>query len=124
LDFGHEGGSFTQEGVSPWLFLFQPKHRKSAHAPEGFWGPVQKDVNFFHERRKTMKRIMQVLLVFVFFSNAAGLLAATDLRQLIAQGIHDLGVEKGNPALCALTDAPYVKLTGNTAQGYVDVIRE
>lgn len=50
--------------------------------------------------------------------------AIADVRQLVRQGVHDLGVKKGNPNLCALTDAPYVKLKGEAAQEYVDVIQE
>jgi formylmethanofuran dehydrogenase subunit E-like metal-binding protein len=38
--------------------------------------------------------------------------------------MRDLAVEKGNAHLCALTDATYVKLKGQTTQAYVDVIHE
>jgi formylmethanofuran dehydrogenase subunit E-like metal-binding protein len=71
-----------------------------------------------------MKKLILILGGFLFLSYAAGALAATDVRGLIMQGMHDLDVKKGNPNLCALTDAPYVKLKGKAAQEYVDVIQE
>jgi len=71
-----------------------------------------------------MKRFMQLILVLSVLVYAANAGAIADVRQLVRQGVHDLGVKKGNPKLCALTDAPYVKLKGKTAHEYVDVIRE
>jgi formylmethanofuran dehydrogenase subunit E-like metal-binding protein len=71
-----------------------------------------------------MKRFMQLVMVFLVLAYAVSAWAATDVRQLVRQGMQDLGVEKGNPNLCALTDAPYVKLKGKAAQEYVDLIQE
>jgi formylmethanofuran dehydrogenase subunit E-like metal-binding protein len=71
-----------------------------------------------------MKRFMQVMTVLLVLAYAAGAGAVSDVRQLVRQGMDDLGVKKGNPHLCALTDAPYVKVKGTPAQGYMDVIQE
>jgi formylmethanofuran dehydrogenase subunit E-like metal-binding protein len=71
-----------------------------------------------------MKRLILFLLGLLFLSNAAVALAAADVRYLIRQSMHELGVEKGNPDLCALTDATYVKLKGKTTEEYVDIIQQ
>lgn len=71
-----------------------------------------------------MKRLIQILLTLFLAAYAAGAMAATDVRGLIREGIQELGVEKGARELCAVTDATYVKLKGETTEGYVDIIRE
>lgn len=71
-----------------------------------------------------IKRLIPFLSVFLFLSNSTTVLATTDVRSLIRQGMQDLGAEKGSPHLCALTNATYVKLKGRTTQEYVDVIQE
>ncbi len=46
------------------------------------------------------------------------------IENLIEKGMEALGVEKGNPDLCVLTDATYVKIKGNTTEEYIDLIQD
>jgi formylmethanofuran dehydrogenase subunit E-like metal-binding protein len=70
-----------------------------------------------------MKKCMQVILaVFLIICFSKGLWAA-DVNGLINEGMHDLQIEKGSPALLALTNATYVKMNGKTTEGYVDIIQ-
>lgn len=71
-----------------------------------------------------MKRMIQIMIILVFVLNAVCALAAEDMRQLIRQGMKEIGAEKGHSDLCVLTDASYVKLQGKTTEGYLDMIRE
>lgn len=47
-----------------------------------------------------------------------------DIRGLISESVKELGVEKGDPGLCAITDAGYVIINGETTEKYVDIIQE
>ena len=46
------------------------------------------------------------------------------IENLIEKGMEAFGVEKGDPNLCALTDAAYVKMDGNTTEKYIDLIQD
>ena len=46
------------------------------------------------------------------------------IEKLIEKGMEALGVEKGDPNLCVLTDAAYVKMEGNTTEKYIDLIQD
>jgi formylmethanofuran dehydrogenase subunit E-like metal-binding protein len=71
-----------------------------------------------------MKRFIKVALFVVLISCFAQCLQAANFKGLIAEGIMDLKIEKGSPALLALTNATYVKVDGKTTEDYVDMIRE
>ncbi|MCW3130376.1 MAG: FmdE family protein [Methanophagales archaeon] len=45
------------------------------------------------------------------------------IENLIEKGMDALEVEKGDPDLCVLTDATYVKIEGNTTENYIDLIQ-
>ena len=70
-----------------------------------------------------MKRYINVLIIFLLFSFVNGLYAA-DVKDIIKEGVKDLNIKKGDPRLCVLTDATYVKVNGKTSEGYVDIIQE
>jgi formylmethanofuran dehydrogenase subunit E-like metal-binding protein len=65
-----------------------------------------------------------MMIVWFILATAASAAAKTDVRQMIAGAVKDLGVEKGNVHLCTLTDATYVKIHGKTTESYVDMIQE
>ena len=46
------------------------------------------------------------------------------IENLIEKGMEALEVEKGDPNLCVLTDAAYVKMDGNTTEKYIDLIQD
>ena len=46
------------------------------------------------------------------------------IENLIEKGMDALEVEKGDPDLCVLTDATYVKIEGNTTEKYIDLIQD
>jgi formylmethanofuran dehydrogenase subunit E-like metal-binding protein len=71
-----------------------------------------------------MKRcIKSILVIFFLFCFVNGLYAA-DVKDIIKEGVKDLNIKKGDPRLCVLTDATYVKVNGKTSEGYVDMIQE
>ena len=71
-----------------------------------------------------MKRcIKSILVIFFLFCFVNGLYAA-DVKDIIREGVKDLNIKKGDPRLCVLTDATYVKVNGKTSEGYVDMIQE
>lgn len=47
-----------------------------------------------------------------------------DVRETIRNGMKTLHVSKGDPGLCVVTDATYVRLEGNGCGRYVDLIQE
>jgi formylmethanofuran dehydrogenase subunit E-like metal-binding protein len=49
---------------------------------------------------------------------------ASDLRSAIRDGLKDLGAKKGQPGLCVLTDATYVRVDGSTSESVIDLIQE
>lgn len=71
-----------------------------------------------------MKRMMQLLVVFGACLFVSFAVQAKDVRSLVQEGLQAIEAEKGHPELCTLTDATYVKLNGETTQGYVDLILE
>lgn len=71
-----------------------------------------------------MKRCIRVFLVVLLVFGIAKTLWAADFKRLIQNGMQDLKIQKGSPALLALTDATYVKVNGKTSEGYVDMIQE
>jgi formylmethanofuran dehydrogenase subunit E-like metal-binding protein len=75
-------------------------------------------------RRKIMKRFTQVFLVVLLIVCFVQDFCAADVKGLIKEGISDLKIEKGSPALLALTNATYVKMKGKTTEAYVETIQE
>lgn len=71
-----------------------------------------------------MKRFINVFLFVVLISCFGQFVQAGNVKELITEGIMDLKIEKGSPALLAFTNATYVKVDGKTTEGYVDMIRE
>ena len=72
-----------------------------------------------------MKRqVWTIIAIPIFLFLAISPLYGADVKGLIQQGLKDLGVKKGDPRICALTDATYVKLNGKTTEEYVDLIQE
>jgi formylmethanofuran dehydrogenase subunit E-like metal-binding protein len=71
-----------------------------------------------------MKRCIRVFLVVLLVFGIAKTLWAADFKRLIQNGMQDLKIQKGSPALLALTDATYVKVNGKTSEGYADMIQE
>jgi len=65
-----------------------------------------------------------IIAIPVFLFLAISPLYGADVEGLIQQGLKDLGVRKGDPRICAITDATYVKLDGKTTEEYVDLIQE
>jgi formylmethanofuran dehydrogenase subunit E-like metal-binding protein len=53
-----------------------------------------------------------------------GNVQAADIRVAVRKGLKELKVEKGDPGLCAMTDATYVRVHGKTSEAYVDLIQE
>jgi formylmethanofuran dehydrogenase subunit E-like metal-binding protein len=71
-----------------------------------------------------MKRFMHIALAAALIVCFAQGLWAADLGGFIQDGMRDLKIEKGSPALLTLTNATYVKINGNTAEGYVDILQD
>jgi formylmethanofuran dehydrogenase subunit E-like metal-binding protein len=71
-----------------------------------------------------VKRCIRAFLVVSLVFGIANTLWAADFKGLIQNGMQDLKIAKGSPALLALTDATYVKVNGRTSEGYVDIIQE
>jgi len=71
---------------------------------------------------KIKKRITLFLLALLLCSCADGKDSSQDVSELLQGAVQTLGVEKGSPDLCILTDATYVKLGGGTTETYVEMI--
>ncbi|MDY6951519.1 MAG: FmdE family protein [Thermodesulfobacteriota bacterium] len=67
-------------------------------------------------------RGFQGSIIFVLAFAAA--VNAFDVRQALRNGLGDLKATRGDPRLCVLTDATYVRVDGKTTEVYVDVIQE
>jgi formylmethanofuran dehydrogenase subunit E-like metal-binding protein len=71
---------------------------------------------------KLKKSITLFLLAFLLCSCADGKKSSRDVSTLLKGAVQTLGVQKGSPDLCVLTDATYVKLGGRTTETYVEMI--
>jgi len=71
-----------------------------------------------------MKRITAIFTFALVMALASTALASEFISPLIEQAMEDLELNKGNPKLCALTDAPYVALNGKSCPEVVDVIQD
>ena len=71
-----------------------------------------------------MKRFMHIVLAALLIVCFAPGLWAADVKGLIIDGMRDLKIEKGSPALLGLTNATYVKINGTTTEAYVEIIQE
>jgi len=63
---------------------------------------------------------VSVIFAFAFVATANAL----DIRKDLRKGLNALNAKKGNPALCIVTDATYVRVNGKTSEPYVDLIQE
>jgi formylmethanofuran dehydrogenase subunit E-like metal-binding protein len=54
----------------------------------------------------------------------AGTAIGFDLGEDLRQGLNRLKIQKGDPLLCVLTNASYVRLNGKTTEAYLDLIQE
>ena len=70
-----------------------------------------------------MKRLALLLAVLLILTNSAVTLAAVDVTPYIEQAISDLKIEKNDPRLLALTNAPYVSPDGKKNPESVDAIQ-
>lgn len=71
-----------------------------------------------------MKRIA-TLGIFTLVLALASMASASDtITPMIEEAMDLLEVQKGNPRLCALTNAPYVSLNGRSCPEVVDVLQE
>ena len=70
-----------------------------------------------------MKRLALLFAVLLVLTNAAVTLAAVDVTPYIEQAVTDLKIEKNDPRLLALTNAPYVSPDGKKNPESVDVIQ-
>jgi len=64
--------------------------------------------------------LLSIVLVFAYVAT----LNAVDIRNDLRQGLNSLNAKKGDPTLCILTDATYVRVNGKTTESYVDIIQE
>ncbi|MDY6987354.1 MAG: FmdE family protein [Thermodesulfobacteriota bacterium] len=72
-----------------------------------------------------MNRIWRSLLVSLMFVFAFAVTAnAFDIRKELRKGLHALHAKRGDPTLCVITDATYVRINAKTTESYVDIIRE
>ncbi|MDY6951197.1 MAG: FmdE family protein [Thermodesulfobacteriota bacterium] len=70
---------------------------------------------------RTWRGFQASIIILFAFAAAAN---AFDVRQALRNGLDDLKASTGDPGLCILTDATYVRVDGKTSEPYVDVIQE
>jgi len=72
-----------------------------------------------------MNRVLSYFAVSVILLLAfVGTANAFDIREDLRQGLKALKAHKGDPLLCTVTDATYVRLEGKTSESCVDIIQE
>jgi len=64
--------------------------------------------------------LLSAVLVFALVDTVN----AIDMREELRKGLNALNAKKGDPELCIVTDATYVRLKGKTTESYVDLIQE
>ncbi len=75
-------------------------------------------------KRKAAMMVLAIFLCSVFAVTSLAGGAGAGIADSIDAAMEELGVEKGDPNLCVLTDATYVKVEGQTTEEYVDIIQE
>lgn len=102
-----------------------PCHRRLDRVLQQLAEP-HRDRAFFGKGKDVMmkikKRITLFLLALLLCSCADGKDSSRDVSELLKGALQTLGVEKGSPDLCVLTDATYVKLGGGTTETYMEMI--
>jgi formylmethanofuran dehydrogenase subunit E-like metal-binding protein len=77
------------------------------------------------EWRLPMNRIWSCFLLSLIFVFAfVETVNAVDVQENLRKGLNALDAKKGDPALCIITDATYVRVNGKTTESYVDIIQE
>lgn len=71
-----------------------------------------------------MKRIAIFAAIAVIMTLAPAAFASDAMAPPIQQAMEDLGIEKGAPQLCVLTNAPYVAPNGKSCPEVVDTLQD
>lgn len=76
------------------------------------------------KRLKISPALQALMVVAVILLISVKGLYGADIRESIRAGMKALQVKKGDPGLCVVTDAVYVRLQGEGCGRYVDLIQE